>query len=884
MDPPLASVRSEWDAATATGYRDVALAPQFCFRSAETEPHARIVVQRLPITDQGTGFSFAVACSRGLRVTDGEGCMRASPEDPDARCDEVKIVAPFGREFSRTKAEAVLKLDAGIVYTIVVPTFDTTGRGAFQVDVSHATTGVPLRLAGRLTPIGPKTFEQQRREDASAVAAASASRERERKRRTLELMRAHANNTPAGSRSRADFVDYIDAVNEVERRRAAVRARGPGEGYADGWSGASGAIGAWNTRQPAVWRRLHECAPHPAIVVDGFRAAALQQGELDNCTVISSLVHLVRLLGECPWTLDRILVTTEYNPEDVYCVRLWEGTVRAPRGGGVRQETPWRVERTNGYVWYFLDARIPTRPDCHWKPTSDVCWSGGPTVAEGKFAVPLGVSSATRHEFWSCLLEKALACRQGSYAAIQGGVFGDSDEFGCMPLLRFLPQALPCLVVDVSRGAKLDEVRSATLGRTGPLPRLQPAPMPAAGVQNRRQWPLSQVELDALAGAQRDALMCCAERGWVIVMGARKFEAGEVRFPKDADQHGIVRDHSYTAWVEGGRFKARNPHGRGDPKAGGDGDGVFWLEHPVDVWQSFSKATVTPLAPLANDGGSWHMARAPGTFHEAVARRGHEHLLDATQFFVSPRPGGGNGWVLMSVMPDDAWVAAHAVGIYPSIYSGADLRPLTEADFCFSRVPPIPARATRLTGVEGRGMAHRWVWLDTAAGTIHISVCAPGVEVEGQAALRGSGYTFTVWSELDFDLRIAQPGKPVGEPVPKQSDPVAADIAVLEDDVLPAVLLPSITPAPPVLRPPVRLPLLRAVVQAALYTRSHVELRTRTLGRESTRHDIVSVDNPMRSGQQREVRAEEHGGAPPPPGVTPQPLVLRRWQWCAWRL
>ena len=252
MDPPLASVRSEWNVETATGYRDVAQAPQFRFRLAETEPHARIVVQRLPITDQDTSFSFAVACSRGLRVSDGAGFLQASYDpDPDTRCDEIKIVVPYEHTFSRTKAEAVLKLDAGTVYTIVVPTFDKTGRGAFQVDICHALTGVPLRLADRLTPIGPKTFEQQRQEDAAAVAAASASRERERKRRTLEQMRSHANNTPAGSRSRADFLDFIDAVNEVERRRAAVRARGPGESYADGWSGTSRAIGAWDVGHTA---------------------------------------------------------------------------------------------------------------------------------------------------------------------------------------------------------------------------------------------------------------------------------------------------------------------------------------------------------------------------------------------------------------------------------------------------------------------------------------------------------------------------------------------------------------------------------------------------------------------------------------------------------
>ena len=823
----------EWDARSATGWREVEYAPQFRFILAEAEPRVRISVQRLPVGEQDTCFSFAVVSSRGLRV---------------AKCsstcaDSVKVVVPLPRTFCRTKAEAEACLEAGVVYTIVVPTYDATGRGRFKIEFCNADTGAPLAV--RLTPLGRKTIDQQIQEDAATSAVAVASREHERKLGVLELMRSAALATPPASQSRIDYLDYIDVVREVERRRAEVRARGPGARYEDTWSNTPGALGHWECRgQKPVWRWMNECAPHPAIVVNGFVAAALKQGELGDCSVISSLVHLVRLLAECPWAIDRILVTTDYNPEGVYCVRLWEGTFRTPRGTGIAaRSTPWKIERPSGWTWYFLDAQLPTQPDAYWTPGSNNLWSGSPDAAQCKYALPAGVkSSVGMHEFWPCFFEKVLACRAGSYAHIAGEEFGSRDVCGSSPLLLFLPRAMPCITLDVTRTAKLASVESVTMWRSGPrsealtrpefdsgsnLSRAKPVLRAAEFVGAAAAPPIQRSALlEALSPANRssatpefqvqlrnhaeytsdrdaalptrsqwEAIRLFAERGWPMIIGARKFRVGEARHgPKsNADQHGIVLNHSYTVMRVQDRansfwsLEVRNPHGTGDVRAS-ENDGIFVIEFPSAVWESFERMTVTPLAPLANDGGTWHAARASAVIPlTAVTTDPLEQRLASTQFFISPRTAS-SGWVCLCVMPDDLWsdCREYEVCVWSSVYKGGGpLRALTVDDYSTYTTttypgkggPPVrvttPARAETVRGIAGNGKTSCWVWLDSThgAGTLHVSVSIGG---QHAAALRGRGYTLTAWAEVDFDLHAAEPGQPMRPAVPKLSDVVPA--------------------------------------------------------------------------------------------------------------
>jgi len=100
--------------------RTVARAPQFRLRVA-TSARARITVKTLPLgVFTQTSFALAVASAKGFRVTDYKTCTYA-----------------FGT-FSNTDAVVEMELSADVTYTLIAATYDTTGRGKFQVDVVDA--------------------------------------------------------------------------------------------------------------------------------------------------------------------------------------------------------------------------------------------------------------------------------------------------------------------------------------------------------------------------------------------------------------------------------------------------------------------------------------------------------------------------------------------------------------------------------------------------------------------------------------------------------------------------------------------------------------------------------------------------------------------------
>lgn len=295
-----------------------------------------------------------------------------------------------------------------------------------------------------------------------------------------------------------------------------------------------------------------------------------------------------------------------------------------------------------------------------------------------------------------------------------------------------------------------------------------------------------------------------AERGWPMIVGARKFREGETRHgPKsNSDQHGIVLNHSYTMWLShllDRLVTVRNPHGPGDSRAG-ENDGTFSIPFPSAVWESFERVTVTPLAPLANDGATWHAARTNGLRAAVVSRDPLEQRLASTQFFISPRTAI-SGWVCVCVMPDDLWSDCRDVEVcvWSSLYKGGgQLRALTVDDFCtytsttYPRVGGLPvrvstpARAKPVRGVAANGKTSCWVWLDSTpgAGTLHISVSFDG---QHAAALRGRGFTLAAWAEVDFDILVAEPGQPMRPPVPKLSDVVPAGLHDARLEQLPPV-------------------------------------------------------------------------------------------------
>lgn len=108
------SEKGERGALSATGGGS---ATQFSFSVLDSEPRARIRVQTLPTSEQVTRFSIAfVAC-----------------------------------------------LEAGVVYTIVLPTSDLTRRGWFKIDLCNANTGAPLELVVHISALGRKATDEHNR-------------------------------------------------------------------------------------------------------------------------------------------------------------------------------------------------------------------------------------------------------------------------------------------------------------------------------------------------------------------------------------------------------------------------------------------------------------------------------------------------------------------------------------------------------------------------------------------------------------------------------------------------------------------------------------------------------------------------------------------------
>lgn len=492
----LASTQGEWNAETATGYRTVARAPQFRLRVA-TSARARITVKTLPLgVFTQTSFALAVASAKGFRVTDYKTCAYA-----------------FGT-FSNSDAVVEMDLSADVPYTLIAATYDTTGRGKFQVDVVDATSGLPLTLSEPLCLLGPLTLEQSVAADAASKSKAGAHVEREARKQALLAMRAAAAASPPGSAARESWRDFCAASEEVERLRAEVRARGPAARFADGWSGPR-AIGAgWTGGNAAVWRDIRECAPNPVVIEDGFSLADVQQGELGNCYFIACLANLVLDNNDSQRVLHSVFVTAETNPEGVFCVRLWSD---------------------DRWVWYFLDATLPTYAGSHKTSNSDKCWAGAPNASEGKYALPVSVRSLAMNEFWPCLLEKAWARAHGSYAAIEANRVGEADIFSSFPLMRFLPHSIPCPPL---RLADAPDMQWATLERYA-----------------ARKWPMT-ISAKPMASSNSRA--------------GRGGRSGD-----GVDTDGIVRNHAFSLLRVFSFFDAtknqtvrllelRNPHGGGE--------------------------------------------------------------------------------------------------------------------------------------------------------------------------------------------------------------------------------------------------------------------------------------------------------------------------------
>lgn len=139
---------------------------------------------------------------------------------------------------------------------------------------------------------------------------------------------------------------------------------------------------AWGTQKPefeVVWKRPWEICENPAFLNESFSRFDVEQGGLGNCWVLASMATL---------TLHK----------DLFNNVVPEGqSFERDKYAGIFHFRLWKANR---WIDVVIDDRLP-------------CQEDGKSLAF--------VSSSSRNEFWSALLEKAYAKLHGGYAALVGG-------------------------------------------------------------------------------------------------------------------------------------------------------------------------------------------------------------------------------------------------------------------------------------------------------------------------------------------------------------------------------------------------------------------------------------------------------------------------------
>lgn len=312
--------------------------------------------------------------------------------------------------------------------------------------------------------------------------------------------------------------------------------------------------------------------------------------------------------------INRVLITKDYNEEGVYAVRFFKG------------------EWTTVYV----DDRFPASTNVYIRNGKGP-YRGRPDPAQGKYAVPKFVSSATRDELWMMILEKAYAKLFGSYGAIDGGLvhFALADFTGGEPdMLTVTDAEVQPAVDDGSLFKKL--LKYAELGYLlgAGSPSGSDSDVSSLGVVQGHAYSLLQVK--EVNGVQLLQL----RNPW----GSKEWNGQW----SDTDSHSWTRYMKYVGAcvkrylvvLTSLDWRCRQKLNY-DPEVADADDGMFWISFQ-DFCRNFEDIYVCKLYKTVAQGGPWHKYDSVAAARLRTPCNAHH----CTQVYPERRVEGWRSWRL----------------------------------------------------------------------------------------------------------------------------------------------------------------------------------------------------------------------------------------------